>query len=69
MQGKQWKHTGSLPSMKFKRVHSAGKVMTSIVWDSQEVIMIDYIAQGRTINGAYNAGELRQMRQEIARKR
>ena len=31
------------PPKKFKRVHSAGKVMTSIFWDSQIVIMIDYL--------------------------
>ena len=57
------------PLKKLKRVHSAGKVMASIIWDSQGVIMIDYLVQGRTINGAYYAGEMRQLRQEIARKR
>ena len=31
--------------------------------------MIDYLEQGRTINGAYCVGELRRLRQEIARKR
>ena len=31
--------------------------------------MIDYLEQGRTINSAYYAGKLRQLRQEIARKR
>ena len=30
--------------------------------------MIDYLVHGPTINGAYYAGELRQLRQEIARK-
>ena len=69
MQSKQWKHPGSPPPKKFKRVHSAGKVMASICWDSQGVIMIDYLEQGCTINGAYYAGELKRLRQEIARKR
>ena len=31
--------------------------------------MIDYFKQGRTIYSAYYAGELRRLRQEIARKR
>jgi transposase len=31
--------------------------------------MIDYLKQGRTINGTYYAYELRRLRQEIARKR
>ena len=43
--------------------------MPSIFWDSQGVNMNDYLDQGRKINGAYNAGELRRLRQEIARKR
>ena len=64
MQIKQWKQSGSI-----KRFHSAGKVMGSIFWYSQGVIIIDYLEQGRTINGAYNAGKLRWIRLEIARKR
>ena len=74
MQNKQWKHAGSPPPTKFKRVHSVGKVMASIFWDSQGVIMnlfmIDYLEQGHTINGAYMyyAGKLRRQLQEIARK-
>ena len=43
--------------------------MTSIFWDSQGVIMSDYLWQDHTINGAYNAGEWSRLRQEIARKR
>ena len=39
------------------------------LWDSQGVIMIDYLEQGRTINGAYYAAKMRRLRQEIARKR
>ena len=31
--------------------------------------MIDYLEQGRTINGANYAGKLRQLSQEITRKR
>ena len=30
MQSKQWKHPGSPPPKKFKRVHSTGKVMVPI---------------------------------------
>ena len=43
--------------------------MASVFWDSQGIIMIDYLEQGRMINGAYYAAELRCLRQEIARKR
>ena len=33
------------------------------------MIIIDYLEQGRTINGAYYAGELRRLGQEITGKR
>ena len=33
--------------------------MAPIYWDSQGVIMVDYLEQGRMINGAYYTGELR----------
>ena len=42
--------------------------MASIFWDSQGVIMVDYLEEGCTINGAYCAEELRQLHQEIWRK-
>jgi hypothetical protein len=38
-------------------------------WDSQGIIMIGYLEQGRTINGTYNAEEVRRLQQEIAFKR
>ena len=43
--------------------------MASKFWDHQGVIMVDYLQEGRTINGAYYAEELRRLRQDIVRKR
>ena len=68
MQSTQWKHPGSPPTKKFKRVPSAGKAMASVVCDRQGVVMTDYLQQGRMINGAYYAAELRRLRKEISRK-
>ena len=68
-QSMQWKHLGSPNPKKFKRVSSAGKVMASIFWYSQCVIMVDYFEEGRTMNGAYYAEELRRLCQEIVKKR
>ena len=67
-QSMQWKHHFSPPPKKFRRVSSAGKVIASTFWDNQGVIMVDYLEEGRTINGAYYAEELRRLRQEIVRK-
>ena len=38
--------------------------MTSIFWDSQGPIIIDYHEEDRTIKGAYYAGKLRWLRQK-----
>ena len=43
--------------------------MVSIFWDSEGVIMIDYLEQGRPIISAYYAGKLRWLSQEITGKR
>ena len=62
MQSKQWKHPGSapgsLPPKKFKRVHSAGKIMAALFWDSKGVIMVYYLEQGSTINGTILCGQI-----------
>ena len=43
------------PLLKNLIVSLAGMVVASIFWDSQGVIMMDYLEEGRTINGAYYA--------------
>ena len=40
-----------------------------LCWYKLGVIMVDYLEDGRTINGAYYAEELRRLRQVIVRKR
>jgi hypothetical protein len=45
-------------------------MMASFFWkESQGIVMIDYLEQGRTINGTNYVDELRRLRQEIVRKR
>ena len=44
-------------------------MITTIFLVNQEIILVHHLEEGRTINGAYNAEELRQLRQEIVRKR
>ena len=55
-------------TLKFKRVSSAWKVMASIFWDSQGVIMVDYTEEGCAINGTYYAEELRPLRRVKKRR-
>ena len=37
---------------KFKTQPSAGKVMATVFWDAQDVLMLDFLAKKRTITGA-----------------
>ena len=43
LQSKVWKHTTSPPPVKFRKIASAGKVMASVFWDSEGVLMIYYL--------------------------
>ena len=65
---------GSIPShqshaRKAKVVPSAGKVMASIFWDAQGVLLVDYLKKGCTINGQYYSDLLKQLRETIKKKR
>ena len=68
-QSKQWKHPSSLPPKKAKTVPSAGKVMASVFWDAAGILLTDYLQKGQTINGAYYASLLTQLREKIKIKR
>lgn len=69
VQSMQWKHPGSPTPKKFKVSPSSGKVMASVFWDAEGVLMVDYLQIGSTINGQYYASELRQLREQIKKKR
>ena len=69
VQSKQWKRVGSPPPRKFKKTSSAQKVMASVFWDKDGVIMIDYLERGHTVTGNYYAQELQKLREELKRKR
>ena len=66
---KQWKHSGSPPPKKAKTVPSAGKVMASVFWDADGILLIDYLQKGQTVNGTYYASLLTQLREKIEIKR
>ena len=44
-------------------------MMASIFWDSQGVIIVAYLEDGHTINGAYYAEELKWLHQEIVKEK
>ena len=68
-QSKQWKHPGSPLPKKAKTVPSAGKVMASVFWDADGILLIDYLQKGQTIDGTYYASLLTQLPEKIKIKR
>ena len=68
-QSRQWVGPGSPRPKKFKTPPSAGKVMATVFWDAQGVIMLDFLAKKSTITDAYYANLLDQLRTAIREKR
>ncbi|GBP36017.1 hypothetical protein EVAR_29145_1 [Eumeta japonica] len=58
----QWTKKGERPPKKFKVQKSASKLMATIFWDSEGVLLIDYLPKGTTMNGQYYANLLAQAR-------
>jgi hypothetical protein len=50
----EWWHSGSSHPKKIPSAKSAGKVLTSIFWDQDSLLLlIDYLPKGQTINTEY----------------
>ena len=60
-QSKQWKHQQSPPPKKFKVKPSAGKIMSTIFYDAEGVVLIDYLAHKTTVTGTYYAQLLQRL--------
>jgi len=48
---------------------SAGKVLASIFWDEDGILLIDYLPTGQTINAEYYSSLLVQMKDTLEEKR
>ena len=57
-QSRQSVGPGSTRPKKFKTQPSAGKVMATVFWDAQGVIMLDFLAKKNTLTGACYANLL-----------
>nr|CAD45368.1 transposase [Bythograea thermydron] len=63
------KHKGSLVPLKFRTQPSAGKIMATIFWDAEGVLLVDFLLRGSTITGEYYDGVLGRLRDSIRQKR
>ena len=65
----QWKHPSSPTPLKCKVQSSAGKIMATIFWDCDGILLIDYMPHKVTITGVYYAELLRKLRKAVKEKR
>jgi len=67
-QSKQWIMSGESAPKKAKTILSAGKVMATVFWDSQGIILIDYLQKGKTITEEYYTTLLDRLKEELKKK-
>ena len=62
-QSMEWRHSGSPHPKKFRVQKSAGKYLASIFWDQYDILLIDYLPNGQTINAEYYSSLLVQFKE------
>jgi len=65
----EWRHSGSPRPKKFRSQNSAGKVLVSIFWDQDGILLTDYLPKGQTINAEYYPSLLVQLKDILKKKR
>lgn len=68
-QSMQWQRRGERAPIKFKTQPSAGKIMASIFWDAEGILLIDYLPNKTTVTGVYYASLIEKLREAILQKR
>jgi len=67
-QSKQWTEADSSAPKKTRSVPSAGKVMASVFWDGEGILLI-ILKKGKTISGEYYSNLLTRPDEKIREKR
>jgi len=65
----EWRHSGSPRPKKFRVQEFAGKVLASIFWNQDGILLIDYLPKGQTINADYYSYLLVQLKDILKEKR
>ncbi len=65
----EWKTPGEPPPQKVRSSPSAGKRMASVFWDTEGILLVKWLPQGRTINSEYYCEVLTDLREEVKKNR
>ncbi len=69
LEAKVWKKPEETTPTRPRQQRSAGKVMMTIFWDKDGILLTDYLARGSTINGPYYASLIERLLSAILEKR
>jgi len=64
----EWQHSSSPRPKKFRVQKSAGKVLASIFWDQDGILLTDYLPKGQPINAKYYSSLLVQLKDILEEK-
>ena len=64
----EWWHSGSPCPKKFRVQKSPGKILASIFWDQDGILLTDYLPKGPTINAVYYSSLLLQLKDILKEK-
>ena len=68
-QSMEWRHNGSPRPKEFRLQKSAGKVLASIFWDPDGILLIDYLPNDQTFNAEFYSSLLVQLKDILKEKR
>ena len=68
-QSMDWWHSGSPRPKKLRVQKSAGKILASMFWDQDGILLVDYLPKGLTINAEYWSSLLVQLKDILKEKR
>ena len=68
-QSLHWKYTGSPKRKKFTQTISSRKNTCIVLWDRQNVLLVEFLPQGTTINSAVYCETLKKLWRAIQNKR
>ena len=68
-QSMQWLSKDSTGPIKIKSERFVQKVMATVFWDLERIILIDFLERSKTITGIYYDGVLRKFKAAVIKKR
>ena len=65
----QWRRTTSPKPKKFKSLQSASKIMATVLWNVERLLLVDFLPKGKTVNSEAYIETLKKLRARIRRAR